>query len=119
MVIAVVVVAAIVAVLTLVPFPHSFTATLSSSISADGVQVFTFPKGVQVTGTWSTIDAVAVTFTVFDANGNVVYEGNASYGQFAFQANGSAYSFDASSYSPETTTVSGSYSSVIWALASV
>ncbi len=103
--------------LTLVPFQHSFTGTLSSSISNDGIQEFTFPSGVQVTGTWSTVDGVAVTFTIYDSQGNTVYTGNASYGQFAFQANGSIYAFDATSYSPETTTVSGTYSSVILPLA--
>ncbi len=113
----VVVVGVAISFLTLVPIPRTFTGTLSSSSTTDGIQDFSFPNGAQVTGTWSTSDGVAVTFTIYDSNGNTVFSGNASSAPFAFQSNGSIYTFDVTSFSPETTTVSGSYSSVIWSLA--
>jgi hypothetical protein len=98
---------------TVVPVPHGFSATVSSSWDAEGPATESFPSGSTVSGMWSTADGFAVTFNITDAAGHSVYFADASFGSFSFTASNSPYTMKSSSLFSETISVSGSYSSPV------
>ena len=110
-VIVIVVLLVIVVALAIIPFPHGYSYTLSSSALNNGVATLSVPAGSQVTGSWSTSSGGSITLTITDELGNTVYSADAASGSFSFTGSNSPYTFTASSLLSEDTSISGSYAS--------
>ena len=109
----------VVAVLVVVPVHQSFsTQFVIAGDNGGGITDELFPAGVVVTGSWSTVPHGSVNFTIQGgtSSGNV-YAVNASSGTFAFTTTGdpwALYVFVGNSETPETVTISGSFSAPTW-----
>jgi hypothetical protein len=95
-----------------IPVSHSFSARIASSDGSPVSQEFTFPSGAPVSGSWTSVGGVDVTFEVSGLTGTV----DSSYGSsgtFAFSSAFALYFFGANGTGPFTVQISGTYSAPI------
>jgi hypothetical protein len=114
LIIVVAVVVAVILLLTLLPIPHPFSTTLASGTASGAKASYNFPGEASVRGSWSVSSGSSVQFSIQNAAGNVIYSSTGSSGSFSFVASDSPYTLSVLSVSPQSTSVSGSYSSPIF-----
>lgn len=103
------VVVVVLVVLLTVPVQHPFRAVLAPDGDLPAEFLWTFPSGAPVSGTWSTVGGEVVNFSILTPTGNIYSEVGSS-GSFSFTATFGLYDFEATSSTPVTVEIAGSYS---------
>ncbi|MGA8664036.1 MAG: hypothetical protein WB809_03065 [Thermoplasmata archaeon] len=111
------VVVLVMAALLLVPVHQSFSAQLSTSGGGGGFAFESFPRGVHVTGSWTSSSGGPVNFSIQDTSGATIYEVNATSGTFSFTAEGvpfAEYTFWGFAASNSSVAITGSFNAPTW-----